>query len=140
MNANGLKNCKHCGTEQVGVTVHTRKDRSLVYRTHCLNCGISTPALESENASKAIWNAGAEPESINPSSGIRVVTAHDSDWVKLIALLLFREGVMKTTIPASVIREFTKVHDGHVVGVEFDDKGAHLEITTPEQAEAKIRG
>lgn len=62
--------------------------------------------------------------------------AHDN-WHKIVALIMFKQGLNKMVISTKKVSEFAETMQGHAVVIEFKDEiGIILQLVTKEQAEA----
>lgn len=64
----------------------------------------------------------------------------DTEWVKIVALLMYREGAAKTVIPEDVITKFVSHPGTHNVAIRFvDGIGIEIFLVDDEAAECLAR-
>jgi len=59
----------------------------------------------------------------------------DTEWVKIIGLLMYRDSVTKIVIPEDMVTRFADETQGHNVAIRFTD-GVGIELFLVDDAEA----
>jgi hypothetical protein len=59
----------------------------------------------------------------------------DTEWVKIVGLLMYRDGITKTVIPDYVVTKFAGEKNGHNVAIRFID-GIGIELFLIDDKEA----
>lgn len=62
-----------------------------------------------------------------------------TEWVKIVALLMFMEGSTKVVIPADVVTKFSEERDGHNIAIKFTDDGIELYLVDQQEGERLAR-
>jgi hypothetical protein len=78
--------------------------------------------------------SGYEPvRKLNPNHP--VTQFMDTEWAKIVCLLMYREGVTRTVIPDDVVTRFADNPKGHNVAIKFTD-GVGIELFLVDDKEA----